>query len=180
MVWVRSEYAGELAVLSAWLAALVPWNVTFSTGVLGGSALFVRFPFFQVRFLFGVPIGQAVLVEDPLSALASQAGTTLAVAYQAWVVGAVVLVLAVLLSVAYYLREERVETAPVDPVRVMGGLLGAGGLVLAAATYLLVENSPFSGVPIPLGVLLQLVLAAVLLTVERTASTEDAEPAVAE
>jgi hypothetical protein len=176
MVWVRSEYAGELAVLSAWLAALVPWNVTYSTGVLGGSALFVRFPFFQVRYLFGVPIGQAVLVEEPLSALASQSGTTLAVAYQAWVAGAVVMGAAVVLSVAYYLREEQVEAGPVDPVRLMGGLLGLAGLVLAAATYLLAENSPFAGVPLPVGVVVTLVLAGMLLRVERTdTAVPDAE-----
>mgnify|MGYP000224076028 CR=1 FL=1 len=28
--WVRSEYAPELAVVSAWLAVLIPWNVTLS------------------------------------------------------------------------------------------------------------------------------------------------------
>jgi hypothetical protein len=167
MVWVRSEYAGELAVLSAWLAALLPWNLTYSPAVAGGSVLFVRFPFFQVRFAWGVPVARAVAVSDPLSAVEFQAGQSIQLAYQVWAVGAAVLALALLLSVAYYLREERLEAGPVDPVRVMGGLLGVGGVVLAASTYFLVTRG-FPGYPVPT-VAVTLVLAGVLLTVDRTA-----------
>jgi len=170
MVWVRSEYAGELAVLSAWLAALVPWNVTYSPNVAGGSLLFVRFPFLQVRYAFGVPLARAVDVSDPLSAAAFQAGSSIQVAYQAWIVGAAVLAVAVGLSLLYYRREAAVEAGPVDPVRLMGALLTLGAVTLAAATYLLATRG-FPGIPIPVGVVVTLVLGAVLLRVERTGAT---------
>jgi len=166
MVWVRSEYAGELAVLSAWLSAFIPWNVMLSS-VAGGSVLFVRFAFVQVRYTYGVPFTQGVAVSDPLSAVSFQAGNSIAVAYQVWAVGAGVFALAVGFSIAYYLAEDRVEALSVDPVRLMGGLLGLSGVVLAAATYLLTTRG-FPGVPLPIGVVFLLVFAGVLLTIDRT------------
>jgi hypothetical protein len=176
MVWVRSEYAGELAVLSAWLTALVPWNLTYSPDVSGGSLLFVRFPFVQVRYTFGIPLARAISVTDPLSAIAFQAGQSIQLAYQVWAVGAGVLAVAVVFSFVYYARESSVEAGPVDPVRLMGGLLALGGVVLGVSTYLLAVRG-FPGVPIPVGVLVALVLGGVLLRVERT---DDASPDAAD
>lgn len=167
MVWVRSEHAGALAVVFAWLTALIPWNVTYSSAVSGGSVLFVRFPFFQIRYAFGVPFADAVRVTDPLSAVAFQSGQTIQVAYQAWAVGAAVLAAAVAFSVLYYAREEAVEAGPMDPVRLMGGLLALAGVVLSVATALLATRG-FPGVPIPLGVVFCFVFAGVLLSVDRT------------
>jgi uncharacterized protein (TIGR04206 family) len=166
MVWVRSEYAGELAVLSTWLSVFIPWNITLSS-VSGGSVLFVRFPFVQVRYAYGVPFAQGTLVMDPLSAISFQSGNSIAVAYQAWAVGAGVFALAVGFSVAYYVAETRVEALPVDPVRIAGALLGLTGVVLVGATYLLVIRG-FPGIPIPVGVLFLLLFSAVLLTIDRT------------
>ena len=167
MVWVRSEYAGELAVLSAWVCALIPWNVTYSPDVAGGSVLFVRFPFFQIRYAYGLPLARAVRVSDPLSAAAFQSGQSIQLAYRVWGLGAFVLAAAVALSVAYYRREDAVEAGPVDPVRAMGALLVAAGGVLAAATYLLATRG-FPGLPIPVGVLFLFVFGGVLLAVDRT------------
>ena len=167
MVWVRSEYAGELAVLSAWVCALLPWNVTYSPDVAGGSVLFVRFPFFQVRYAFGLPLARAVGVSDPLSAAAFQRGQSIQLAYHVWALGALVLAVALVLSIAYYAREDAVEAGTVDPVRAMGVLLVAAGAVLAVATYLLVVRG-FPGVPLPIGVLFLFLFGGVLLTVERT------------
>jgi uncharacterized protein (TIGR04206 family) len=167
MVWVRSEYAGALSVISAWLCALIPWNITYSSDVAGGSLLFVRFPLFQVRYAWGIDIAQRVSISNPLTALSLQAGQSIAVAYQAWVIGAAVMVVAVLFSFVYYAREQEVETGPIDPVRLMGGLLGGTGVILGVATYLLVTRG-FPGIPLPLGVIVLLVLSGVLLTVERT------------
>lgn len=61
-MWVRSEYANELAVLSAWLAVLMPWNVTRhertdNLSLLGGllnadaesKITFIRFPFLEIQ-----------------------------------------------------------------------------------------------------------------------------------
>ena len=167
MVWVRSEYAGPLAVVLTWLSALLPWNVTYSPDVSGGSVLFVRFPFFQIRYAFGVPFADAVAFSDPLSAVAFQSGNSIQLAYEVWVVGAAVLALALVVSVAYYAREETLETGPVDPVHLLGGLLGLGGVVLAAATYLLAARG-FPGTPLPVGVAFYLAFSGLLLTADRT------------
>ncbi|MFB6096000.1 MAG: hypothetical protein ABEJ74_01260 [Haloferacaceae archaeon] len=179
MVWVRSEYAGELAVVFTWLSALVPWNVTYSPDIGGGSALFVRFPFVQVRYVWGVDVPQPIRTTVPVpgwllpgvfppdfSALVFQEGHTILLAYQVWAVGAAVLAVAVAFSVVYYLREERVEAMAVDPVRLLGVLLATAGVVLGVATYLLATRG-FPEVPIPLGVLFLLGFGVVLLTAER-------------
>lgn len=166
MTWVRAEYAGALAVVSTWLAALVPWNLTYSTGVSGGAVLFVRFPFVQIRYAFGVPLARRVAVSDPLSAIGFQAGQSIQLAYQVWAVGAGVLAVAVVVATVYYRYEDAVESGPIDPVRLLGGLLGVSGVVLGVATYLLATRG-FPGVPIPVGVVLLLVLGGILLTVDR-------------
>jgi len=165
MVWVRSEYAGELAVVLAWLSALLPWNVTYSTLSGVGSVLFVRFPFFQVRYTFGIPIADGVAVTTPLGALAYQEGQSIAVAYTAWAVGAVVVGGAVVLSLLLYGYEERVE-ATVDAVRLMGALLALAGVVLTAATWLLWTHG-FPGLPIPVGVVLLYLFGGTLLMARR-------------
>lgn len=181
MVWVRSEYAGELSVLLAWLSVLLPWNVTYSTIPAAGakvSALFVRFPLFQVRFVWGADIDHPVLLTLPVpgwllpgplkrvSALAAQQGLDILLAYQVWALGAAVFAVAFALSIAYYLREERVEALAIDPVHLMGALLGLAGLAFAVATYLLYTRG-FPGVPIPAGVVFLLAFSGLLLSAER-------------
>jgi hypothetical protein len=167
-MWVRSEYAGELAVLLTWLSALIPWNVSYASNASGAALLFVRFPFAQIRYVFGVPIARGVVVSDPLSALAFQQGSPIAAAYRLWAVGAAVFAVALLVSVVYYRREAWAESWPVDPVRLLGALLLGTGLVFAGATYLLLSRG-FSGLPIPLGVVFLLLFGGLLLTVDRTA-----------
>jgi len=166
-MWVRSEYAGELAVLSTWLSALLPWNVTYATGFDGGTLLFVRFPLVQIRYAFGLPVARGVFVADPLSAVAFQRGQALELPYQIWAVGAAVFAVAVVVSILFYRDEDRAESWPVDPVRLLGALLSATGLVFAAATVLLLERG-FPGVPVPVGVVFLLLFGGVLLTVDRT------------
>jgi hypothetical protein len=166
-MWVRSEYAGELAVLSAWLTALLPWNVSYVGDVLGGSALFVRFPLFQIRFLFDTAFGPPVRFLTLQDALGLQRGNPIELAYQLWAVGAVVVVLAVAFSVVYYLAEDRLDASTVDPVRLMGGLLALGGVVFAVVVVLL-QTRGFGGIPVPVGVVLLFALAGSLLGVERT------------
>ncbi len=186
MVWVSSEYAGELAVVSVWISALVPWNVTYSPDVAGGSLLFVRFPFFQLRYTFGIPIPRGTLVGLPLpvslpgfvpgwlvSAPTFQEGASLATAYWVWTAGAAVFAAAFAVSLAYYRREAWVESWAVDPVRLIGTLLLVTALILAAATYFVTFGFP--GVPIPVGVVLMLLLGGVLLGAERRASEEPAD-----
>jgi hypothetical protein len=165
MVWVRSEYAEELAVVTAWLSAFLPWNVTYSTLSGVGSVLFVRFPFFQVRYIFGISISEGMAVSTPLGALAYQEGQSIAVAYAAWAVGAAVVAAAVALALLLYRYEDRVEAA-IDPVRVMGALLSLAGVVLTGATWLLWTRG-FPGLPIPVGVMFLYLFGGTLLLARR-------------
>jgi len=175
--WVKAEYANELAVLSAWLTVLLPWNVNYTAELVGeGRFLFVRFPLFQVRYSFGVPIGRAIRVDSPLGAARFQAGGgSLALPYWVWTGAAVVLAGAVALSVVFYLREEWVETWPVDPVRLMGAVLGVGTVGLAVATYYLYVQG-FPGLKLPVGLVLVAALSGVLLTVDRSSHATGTEP----
>ncbi|MFB6123839.1 MAG: hypothetical protein ABEJ78_10325 [Haloferacaceae archaeon] len=166
MVWVRSEYAGELAVLLTWLSVLVPWNATYSPDVVGG-ALSIWFPFFQVRYVVGLPAVAGFSVLDLFSARALQSGTSAYVGYSVWVVGAMVVAVAVVVSLVYYAREERVEAASIDPVRTLGVCHLLAGGIFGVATYLLATRG-LPGYPLPVGVVLFLGFGVVLLTVERT------------
>lgn len=166
-MWVRSEYAGELAVLSAWLGAFVPWEVSLVSAIAGGNAVFVRFPFVEVRYALGLPVERSTLLLDPVSALVFYRGTAVVVGYRAWLVGAVLVAAALFLSVVYYSREERVEAGPVDPVRLMGALLTGAGVSFAVAAYLIATRG-LPAIPLPVGAVLLLVLGIVLLRVERT------------
>jgi|APHM01.1.fsa_nt_gi hypothetical protein len=167
--WVKPEYANELAVLSAWLTALLPWNVNYTAELLGeGRFLFVRFPFFQVRYSFGVPIGRAIRLDSPFGAAQFQSGGgSLALPYWIWTGTAVVFAAAMALSVVFYLNETWVETWPVDPVRLMGAVLGVGTLGLGLATYYLYVQG-FHGLKLPLGLALIAALSGTLLIVDRS------------
>jgi uncharacterized protein (TIGR04206 family) len=164
-MWVRSEYAGELAVLSAWVSALLPWSVSVASLGQGADLVVVRFPFFLFQFVLGVGALPGEQPFQPVWVARSFQEGSIAQAYGVWLVGAVALAAAFLFGVAYYAAEDRIEAAPVDPVRVIGALLLLGGVVLSAATYLLFTT--FLGGAIPLGVFLLLALGGVLLSVDR-------------
>lgn len=175
MTWVDSEYAGELAVVSAWLAALLPWSVTVRSGTLLGqnaSLVVVRFPLAMFQFLFGPEVqgfDSFVPVWAAPGFTGSEAVTT---AYTVWLAGGVLVTLAVAFSGLYYARDELVEArSPVDPVRVMGALLLPGGLLLFAAVVLLFQAQ--GGITVPIGAGLVPVLGGLLLVVKRTDPEED-------
>lgn len=170
MVWVQREHAGALAVVSAWVAALLPWNVTLSTS--GGAwVLFVRFPLFEFQYTSGFGAGvDGPAVRTVLSAIQLRTGEGLELATRLWGLGAVVICLAVALSIAYYTEETRVESWPIHPVRLMGGLLAVSSGVFTVATWF-VWTGGFGGVPIPVGVVLMALLAVVLLRAVLTDST---------
>lgn len=167
MVWVRSEHAGALAVLSVWANVLIPWSVSHTQFSPEVSRVVVRFPFLAFQFLYGVRLRGA---ERPLLAVWSAPSFPqdpgVAVAYELWLLGAAVFGVGVLASVAYYAAEERVEAAPVDPVRFLGVVLVGTALVLTASTFLLWRH--FVGLTVPLGVVFLYVLGGALLAVERT------------
>jgi uncharacterized protein (TIGR04206 family) len=166
MVWVRSEYAGEFAVLSAWASALIPWSVSFASQ--GGVTLVVlRFPLLMLQFVLGAQLHGGERPFLPVwSAFAFPASEAVARAYLVWLGGAAVFGLALLLSVVYYATDERLEARlPVDPVRLMGGLLFATAVVLSAATVMLWGS--FLGGSVPVGVVFLYAFGYLLLTVER-------------
>ncbi|MFB6207671.1 MAG: hypothetical protein ABEJ05_14215 [Haloglomus sp.] len=189
MVWVKSELAEELAVVAAWLSALIPWSVSVALGNIAnvGTLVQLNFPFFLVRFLFNIDVpGPETLLLHPIAAIEFYRAAPGPVPFMIWSVAAGVLALAVLLSLAMYFFEDRVAAAPVDPVRVMGGLLLLSAVLLSAASFLLkfsglpiagVSSATFPGILLPIGVVFQYAFAYTLLRVERvdepTPSTED-------
>ncbi len=92
----------------------------------------------------------------------------MAAGYRLWVPGAAVFVIALALSVADYLRENRLEAGPVDLVRAMGVVFIVGLLVLDGASLLLFDDFP--GATVPVGVLLTPILAFTLLVADRPIS----------
>lgn len=189
MAWVKAEYAGELAVVAAWIAALVPWSISLQPGAPFRSIFFaVRWPLFelQVRIPAAVdgdtaPVAEALTdvypgfnlfgsfyATEPLSGISHYGSTALTNGNLAWIVGAAIVLVAVVLSVALY-RDEAGTAArlPVDHVRLMALLLGlsTGAFAVASAFYWV--GPDFIGVPIPVGVLVVGAMAVVLARVER-------------
>ncbi len=177
MVWVRSEYAGELAVLTTWITAFIPWNIHYAPLSDAASVLWVRFPLLQVRYVFGLELLRGTQIGLPVppplidstgfvvSAMGFQDNARLTTGYEIWAVGALLYLVALAVSIAYYRDEERVEAWSVDPVRLLGGLLLLTAGAFGAATVF--TYGVFPGVPIPLGVVITGLFGAVLLTAER-------------
>ncbi len=100
-------------------------------------------------------------------------GVTLQQAVLLWTAGSVAFGLALLLSVALPVREESVVALlPVDPVRLMGGLLGAGTLCVAGATALPYTQRDVVGFPVPVGVVVIGLLALMLFRTEQRGHDE--------
>ena len=174
MVWVQQQHAGALAVVSAWLGALLPWNVTFSIPN-DFWVLFIRFPFFEFQYTSGFSADEdGPALRSVIRAIEIQMDVDLALATQIWGLAALVMLAALVLSVVYYTNEERLEAGRVHPVRLMGGLLGLATVLFGGATYF-VSTGGFGGVPIPIGVVLLGLLAVVLLQAELTDEPTDSQ-----
>jgi len=168
-MWVRSEYAGELAVLSTWLCGLAPWALTVGRVDQLDTTVWI-FWFHIRRFLFlpgielggdGVPSWVWQFAEQPLYSGDSYVGLL-------WIVGTLVFLAALGFSVLYYCNEEEVEQSQLDPVHVLGALLLISGMLFALVVGALWQNHP--GTTVPLGVVLQLLFGVVLLQTERIES----------
>jgi len=198
--WVKAKYANELAVLSAWLAALLPWTVTYSgqgQGPLGSTLILVRTGVLEVQFVQALPRevvvdGQAQRLENlrevlaavgisglrlsdgvwastPIASALAQSGNPEAGVRNAALVGGAggaLILAAVGISLLLYAREQWVESL-FDPVRLIGTLLGGATAAFAVAAVYRWQSS-IPGVPIPVGLVVIGVLAAMLLTVDRS------------
>lgn len=201
-MWVRSEYANELAVLSAWLTLFVPWNVASHSHTvpnLGAdtSILFLRFPLVEFQYrneeiLFeqsggtiNIDVSESLDLAYPGTHLFDQLyftwphsaaqfyTSTLQQASLLWTGAAVMFAVAFLFSIALYLREDAVvERLPILPVRLMGILLGVGALGTAGASILYYTQRDLVGFPIPVGVIV-IALLALMLLLTRPVSAED-------
>jgi hypothetical protein len=189
MVWVKSELAEELAVVAAWLSALVPWSISLRLGGDGGPTLVeVRFPFGLIRYLFGIEISGGANIKNPLlktppAAADYYAGSPSALPFNIWTAAAGVLLLAVLLSFMLYFFEAELAESSVDPVRVMGALILLSAVLLTASSYILQfgadpigSPNTFPGTLLPVGVLLQYAFAYVLLRVDRVDDADAETP----
>lgn len=172
MVWVNKEYAGALAVVSAWLGALLPWNITYSSqGDLW--MLFIRFPLFEFQTGFS-PGFEGPVVRSVIGAIDVWTGEGLELTTRIWGLGTLVVCAALVFSVVYYTNQARLEAGRIHPVRLMGGLLGlAAGLFGLANAF--VWTGGFGGIPIPIGVVVLGLLAWVLLRAELTDETTTAD-----
>lgn len=162
-MWVRSEYAGELAVLMTWLCGLTPWAITWiSDGDFNG----IFFWFHPVNFLFTpgieLPGERPLWVWEFLGFAVFQ--NEVFVTYF-WLLGTMLFGSAFVFSLVYYLDESRVESLRIDPIRVLGILLFASGISLGVAFSVLWQNH--AGLTIPIGVVIQLAFGAILLKTER-------------
>jgi hypothetical protein len=189
MVWVKSEYADELAVLATWLSMVLPWSVAYHTGGPLGSVLaFVRLPVFELQLRFpseitfnGVPLDVARALDvqysgwqlagnvygtiPPAAALAYDG--TLALANAVWSIAAALVTVAFALSLAMYVREERTRARlPVAYPRLAGWLLLSAAAFLGVATALLFLERDVVGVPIPVGLVVVAALAVALVRAE--------------
>lgn len=168
MAWVKSEYAGEFAVLSTWIVALLPWSTTvlnIQFKDTSATVVIIRFLYFRLQYIFGISFGSQerpfLLFTDAVSFNPE----SLALASWLWIVGAALSFVPVGISVAYYAWEDRVDSVlPADPVRVQGVLIGLVGVLLLASTALFV---PRQHVTVPVGAPFALVFAYLLLTVDR-------------
>jgi uncharacterized protein (TIGR04206 family) len=184
MVWVKSEYAEELAVLLTWLSALVPWSISYgSFAVTSGQDLtlvILRFPFVGIRYQLGVQVLGGTSVLTPLEfrqEVQNAGGNALAQVpgYDLWLVGLAVLTVAVAVSLLMYFEvESALDVIPVDPVRLLGALLLVVAIALLSSTYVLYTSQ--AALFVPFGVFLHLAFGVILLRVDRAeAENPDAD-----
>jgi uncharacterized membrane protein len=210
MVWVKSEYADELAVLVTWLSMVVPWSVAYnSEGPLGSHIAFVRVSVFELQLRFpsnisfqGVPLDVARALDVvyggfqiagnfygafPPTAALFYDGTTLefadalTLANAFWSLAGAIMLAAFVLSVAMY-RDEAATSArlPVAYHRLAGWLLAAASICLAVATAWFYVARPRVGIPLPVGLVVILALAITLIRADTVGAAEDATEDAAE
>lgn len=166
MAWVKSEYAGEFAVISTWLVALSPWSLSVFQ-VSNITVVALRFLPFRLQFIFGATVENERPFLWAWEVAQFQQSPELTVAGTLGFAALALFALPFGLSIYYYFEEERIAARlPMDPVRLFGVLLGSVALTTVAATALFVRYFP--GTTLPVGAAIAAVFAYLLLTIERT------------
>lgn len=158
------DRAPEVAAFAAFVAALVPWSVSFSGGDFAESVL-VRFVFGSLELSFGARSTDMTHTAISITDVGSQYGGDLARVGTLWLVAAALLAVALALALALVVAGERLLVRTFDPVRAMGALCLGMALCLSGAAWLLWRNTP--EVPIPVGLVALVLFGAGLLTVDR-------------
>jgi hypothetical protein len=195
MAWVRADYAGELAVLSAWLAALLPWSVTYASAAVPpfrGSFVLVRSGLVELGFVWnlpkitvegggrvrlmellplsgvpGVPLTRTFWASTPVySAATVPDGLGTAGLAAGVLAGVAGLAILVGLGLSVAMYRDEERFVTARTVRGMGALLGTAGVAFLGSS-LAYWRSPARGIPVPVGAVVLCALGAVLLTVDR-------------
>jgi uncharacterized protein (TIGR04206 family) len=185
MVWVKSEYAEELAVLMTWLSALVPWSISYGSFAVTSAEdltlVILRFPFFGIRYQLGLQILGGTSLQSPLGFRSEvlSAGESAAAqlpGYDLWLVAVAILALAVVVSILMYFEvDAALDALPIDPVRLLGALLLVVAVLLLGSSYVLYSSQ--AALLIPFGVFLHLAFGVILVRVDR--ATDDTADATA-
>lgn len=171
-LWVNNDYINELTVFLTWCIVLIPWNIQYVTLDDLGELIFVRFPFFQIRYQLGFAAGEQNLILNPVAAYNYQSGAPMADPYLWWIIASTPLLLAVIFGCTMYLLDFNstplsIETfenkLPIPIARLIGGLIAIGTIGLLGATYHLFTTG-FQGINIPIGLLFLGVFSYILLT----------------
>lgn len=200
MAWIKEEYAAEVAVLTTWIATVLPWSVSYvsySGGAPVDSLLvFFRFPVFEIQARFpgkiegngeviqtvpsefltdqfgGVALLGNIYLGVPVLRLDDVAGLV-SVAHVLWSAAALLMGLLFVLSVAMYRREDRIQAwLPRDYVTVTSLGFGVIAVLLAGATATLAMADAPYGTPVPIGVVLLCAFAIALWRAERVPDEE--------
>jgi hypothetical protein len=167
------DRAPEVAAFAAFVAALVPWSVSFSGDGFAESVT-IRFVFGSLELSFGARSTDMTYTALSITDVGSQYGGDLARVGTLWLVAAALLAAALALALALVVASERLVVGAFDPVRAMGALCLGMALCLSGAAWLLWQNTP--EVPVPVGLVACYLFGAGLLTIDRTraghASTE--------
>ncbi|WP_439026889.1 DUF7549 family protein [Haloarchaeobius sp. DT45] len=166
MVWIRSEYTEEFAVLTAWLSMLLPWSIVYGKASLVGDAakettvVIFRFPLFGIRYVLGSGFIDGTTIQTPLGFYQETSGTIpeQAAAHLGWTLALGVMVLLLAVSILMYLEVEAVvDRLPGRGVYVVGALMLvlAGIYIWASLRLNATQNTKILGIQqfVPVGLI---------------------------
>ena len=162
--YINPEYILESATLFVLTTALMPW--AFFYAVIGdfSRGLFLYFLPLEIRYFREFDISLQFFT--PYSGYTAHASNQepVTTAYIVWIAGTIVFLATVLIVIGLFINEQwMIDTLPVHPANLLGGLLGGSGVILSIAAVLMQVSGAFGGIPVPVGSLFMIVFGGVLL-----------------